>query len=1074
MDNRPAITFPEELPVCERREEIADAIHGHQVLIVCGETGSGKTTQIPKICLQQGRGIDGFIGHTQPRRIAARTISKRIADELNSPLGHFVGYKIRHTDKTACDTYIKVMTDGILLAELQSDRMLHAYDTLIVDEAHERSLNIDFILGYLKRILPGRSDLKVIITSATIDVNRFSAHFDNTPIIEVSGRSYPVEVRYRPVNDDSEDEVSGRDAALLEAINELSHENRGDILIFLEGEGEIHETEKFLRKQQFPDTDVLPLYARLGAASQNRIFLHHKHRHIVLATNVAETSLTIPGIHSVIDTGVARISRYSHRSKVQRLPIEKISQASAEQRKGRCGRTGPGVCIRLYEESDYELRTRFTDAEILRTNLASVILQMKAMKLGDIQDFPFIDPPDQRYINDGVRLLRELGALNPGNNLTPVGRQLSRLPLDPRLGRILLAANDWHCLTETLIIVSALSIQDPRERPLDAREKADTAHAQFDSEHSDFLWFLNFWLFYRKQAHRLSQNRLRKLCRQHYISYIRVREWCDIHNQLADLCKDMGLKTNSETAAYSNIHCAILPGMLSHIAQKTESNEYTGARNIKLYVFPGSSQFQKKPKWIVAAELVETSRLYARTVARIDPKWLLKTAGHLLKRHYYEPFWDQSSQRVNAYERITLYGLTIIDRREVNYGTIDPVESRGIFIRHALVNGEYISRARFFLHNREVIEQLKRLERKSRRMDILDEEAIYRFYDTCIPAHIHDGPGLEKWYKRAEQEEPELLFLEQGEIMLHTAESITDINYPDRHRIGRACLPLNYEFKPGNENDGVTLQIPLQMLNQINAKNCEYLVPGLLEEKIQYLIKSLPKHLRKNFVPLPETARQCALEIIPGENSLVDNVSEYLSRTRGIDISSDDWRLDDMPHHLLMNFCIVDEAGSVLAEGHDLEEIRLQFGELAETHFTKIQPGVQNRNDIRRWDFGDLPDTVNISAEGVAINGYPALVDERESVALRLFDTADKAQRSMKAGLRRLFMLELSKELKYLRKSLPDINQLCMHYTSIGPCDELIDDLLQAITNQVFIEDKPIIRTEGEFIKRKQEGSLEL
>ena len=709
-EHRPICEFDSNLPINQHIDAIKSALIENSVVVVCGETGSGKTTQLPKICLETGKGIEGVIGHTQPRRIAARSVAKRIADELHSELGKHVGYKIRHQDKTAEQTYIKLMTDGILLAEMQQDRYLNQYDTLIIDEAHERSLNIDFILGYLKQLLPKRPDLKIIITSATIDVKRFSEHFNNAPVIEVSGRSWPVDVIYRP---EDEEESLERNEHILNAIKELSSFDMGDILVFMEGEGEIHETDKFLRKQGLSDTDILPLYSRLSSTRQNRIFAPHKRRHIVLATNVAETSLTIPAIRYVIDTGMARVSRYSYRSKVQRLPIEKISRAAAEQRKGRCGRTSDGICIRLYSEEDYLSRPEFTQPEILRTNLASVILQMKALKLGEIADFPFIEPPDKKFINDGLRILREINAINEKESLTLLGKKIARLPLDPRYARILIAANDFNCLNEILIIISALSIQDPRERPIDSAEKADQAHKQFVDEHSDFIWFINLWHFYHKQLKKLSQNKLRKLCQQNFLSYMRMREWLDIHRQLRHMCTELGLSINSEPAGYQNIHCAILAGMPSHVAFLSDKYEYTGARDIKLHLFPASGQFDKKPKWIVASELVETSRLFARNVARIDSQWLINTAKHLLKYEYSDACWESKSARVVALEKISLYGMTLIAGKKVNYGLVSPVESRAIFIRNALVEGDFVSGASFFKHNNHIIDEIKKLEIKT-------------------------------------------------------------------------------------------------------------------------------------------------------------------------------------------------------------------------------------------------------------------------------------------------------------------------------------------------------------------------
>ncbi|MCG8378291.1 MAG: ATP-dependent RNA helicase HrpA, partial [Proteobacteria bacterium] len=779
--NIPSCNFDPQLPVNQRTDEIIMAIEQEQVLILCGETGSGKTTQLPKLCLQAGRGIHGLIGHTQPRRIAAKSVAKRIADELGSDPGSFVGYKIRHHDKTdSNNTYIKLMTDGILLAEMQQDKYLNQYDTLIIDEAHERSLNIDFILGYLKQLLPKRPDLKVIITSATIDVERFSAHFNNASIIEVSGRNWPVDISYLPIDEsDDENEVEEREEYILQAIKDLGSIDTGDILIFMEGEGEIHETDKFLRKQKLANTEILPLYARLSSSRQNKIFAPHKKRHIVLATNVAETSLTIPGIRYVIDTGMARVSRYSYRNKIQRLPTEKISRAAANQRKGRCGRTSDGICIRLYSEEDFLSRSEFTQPEILRTNLASVILKMKALKLGDIIDFPFIDPPDKKFINDGIRVLKEINALDVEGKLTPIGKKISRIPVDPRYARILLAGHDFNCLNEILIIISALSIQDPRERPVDKTKKADEAHNKFNDDASDFVWFVNLWSFYHVQMKKLSQNKLRKLCQQNFISYVRMLEWLDLHRQLRHICTELELIINSEPADYKNIHCAILTGMPSHVAQLTGKHEYTGARNIKLNIFPGSGQFENNPKWFVAADLVETSRLFARTVARIEPQWLINTAKHLLNFTYSEPEWDSKNARVIAYERISLYGLILSANKKVNYGKIKFNEARAIFVRCGLIDGDFGNSIEFYKHNNQLVKDIRKLEIKSRRPDILDEEVIFDFYMNKLPDDVYDGQSFSQWTKKLKNNQTKHLFLSKEEIMRHDAEDVSDTRFPD-------------------------------------------------------------------------------------------------------------------------------------------------------------------------------------------------------------------------------------------------------------------------------------------------------
>jgi len=1057
IDALPGLEFPEILPVSARRQEIATAIQNSQVVIVCGDTGSGKTTQIPKICLGLGRGIDGFIGHTQPRRIAARTIASRIAEELKSELGQAVGYKIRHSDKTGADTYIKLMTDGILLAELQQDRLLSTYDTLIIDEAHERSLNIDFILGYLRNILPQRPDLKIIITSATIDVNRFSEHFFNAPVVEVSGRTYPVDVWYRPIDEDNEaDDETERENAILSAINELNAVERGDVLIFLEGEREIHETSKFLEKQNLANTDVLPLYARLNSSRQSKIFRPHKRRHIVLSTNVAETSLTIPGIRFVIDVGYARISRYSHRSKVQRLPVEKISRASAEQRKGRCGRVADGICVRLYSEMDFEQRQEFTDPEIMRTNLASVILQMKALRMGNIEHFPFIDKPDKRFIKDGLRLLTEISAINAKGHLTKSGKWIARLPIDPRMGRMLIAANDWHCLSEMLIIVSALSIQSPKERPQEAQEKADKTHAEFEDDHSDFLWYVNFWNFYRKQAKKLSKGQLRKMCGQKFVSYLRMLEWQEIHRQLSRLTADMNLSRNSQAAEYQNIHCALLSGLLSHVAVKTDTNEYLGARNIKLHIFPGSGQFSKTPKWMVAAELAETTRLYARVVAKIDSQWLLNVGKHLLQRNYSEPYWDAKAQQVSGYEKVMLFGLTVVARNRINFGPVDPEEARHIFIRHALVYEELNSKAEFYKHNHQVIEEIKQLEKKSRRIDILDDEAIYQFYDSRVPEGIYATAQFEKWRKQKEQSDHEYLYMDSAEIMLHQADAVTELSYPDNLAINHIQLPLSYQFEPGHESDGISIDIPLHVLNQIDEHHLQQLVPGMLKEKIEVLLRSLPKRIRRQLVPIPETVKECMQHIDTDASSITRNLSEYFFRRKGIEIKDEDWKQTELPE--------------VLSSGRCLHQLKSDLTTHMEESLTQL-PNIQDSEEsFTQWEFDDLPEVVETEVNELTIKAYPALVDNHDSVLIQHFDTEKKASQYMHYGLLRLYSLVLSKDLKYLKKNLPKLDKIKLYYAALGSVDEMVESILYAVLEQLFLPDGKMARTKAEFDTSIKQG----
>ncbi|TVR66823.1 MAG: ATP-dependent RNA helicase HrpA, partial [Candidatus Competibacteraceae bacterium] len=848
----PVPTFDDSLPINAHREAIAAAIRAHQVIVLCGETGSGKTTQLPKICLSLGLGVAGLIGHTQPRRIAARSVATRIAAELGATVGGQVGYKVRFSDRIGPDTVVKLMTDGILLAETQSDRQLDQYEVIILDEAHERSLNIDFLLGYLKRLLPRRPDLKLIITSATIDPERFSRHFAQAPIIEVSGRTYPVAMRYRPLLAADEDERD-RDLqqAILDAVDEVWQEGPGDILIFLSGEREIRETAESLRKHHPPNTEVLPLYARLSAAEQNRVFQPRGRPRIVLATNVAETSLTVPGIRYVIDPGTARISRYSPRSKIQRLPVEKISQASANQRAGRCGRVMAGVCVRLYAEEDYQSRPPFTDPEILRTHLAAVILQMSALHLGRPEDFPFVDPPDSRQISDGFRLLFELQAVDEQRRITDLGRQLAKLPVDPRLGRMLLTAQREGCLREALLVVAALAIQDPRERPLDKQQAADEKHRRFRDEHSDFVALLKLWDYYHEQARQLSRNQLRNLCQADFLSFVRMREWHDLHQELLGRVTEMGMRLNEEPAPYANLHRALLTGLLGHLGLKQEENVYLGARGRNFYLFPGSGLFKKRPRWVMAAELVETTRLFARTVARIEPEWVEGLAGPLLKRSYTEPHWEKRSAQVAATERVTLYGLPIVASRRVNYGPLDPALAREIFIRQALVEGEFHCQAAFFRHNRQLLAELEEMEVRARRDLTADEEALYQFYAERIPEGIYSGPTFETWRKQAEREQPRLLFLDRAALLADAGPVADGERFPDHLDLDGLQLPLSYRFTPGADDDGVTVTVPLAAVNQVDPKQLDWLVPGLRAERMAALLKSLPKALRRNFVPVP-------------------------------------------------------------------------------------------------------------------------------------------------------------------------------------------------------------------------------
>ncbi len=1070
-EGRPTPDYPADLPVVAHREAIEKAILEHQVVVIAGETGSGKTTQLPKICLGLGRGVRGMIGHTQPRRIAARSVAARIAEELGCEPGTHVGYKVRFKDRTHPDTYIKLMTDGILLAEIQNDRELAQYDTLIIDEAHERSLNIDFLLGYLKQLLPRRPDLKLIITSATIDTERFSRHFGDAPVIEVSGRSWPVEIRYRPLEgEDEDDRDRDMQQAILDAVDELAALGEGDILVFLPGEREIRETAEALRKHHPPHTEILPLYARLSAAEQNRVFAPHRGRRIVLATNVAETSLTVPGIRYVVDTGLARISRYSIRNKVQRLPVEKISRASANQRSGRCGRIAAGVAIRLYSETDFLSRPEFTDPEIRRTHLASVILQMAQLRLGPVERFPFVEPPDRRQINDGYRLLQELGAMDDERRITPMGRRLARLPLDPRIGRMILEAERQGALREVLLIAAALSIQDPRERPLEARQQADEAHRRFQHEESDFLSLLKLWEHYDEQRRHLSHSKLRRWCRAHFLSFVRMREWQEIHGQLRALAGEMGLRINQQSAEYDAIHRSLLAGLLGNVATKIDDTAYQGARNIRLAIFPGSGLFKKRPKWIMAAHLVETSRLYAHLVARIDPAWVEPLAGARLKRSYSEPRWEKRPAQVAAWEQVTLYGLVIVPRRRVNYGPIDPETAREIFIREALVQGAFRTRAPFFRHNQALLEEVRMLEHKSRRHDVLvDEETLYAFYDERVPAGIYSGARFERWRKEAEREDPRLLFLTRDYLMQHSASHVDEIRFPDSMPVNGVALPLEYRFEPGHPADGVTIVVPVGLLNQLRPEQFEWLVPGLLEEKITTLLRGLPKGMRKNFVPVPDYARACVEALAPGEGSLLEALSAHLRRMSGIGITPEQWAGVALPAHLTMNFRVVDQEGSVLGEGRDLTGLQRELAELAEAGFSSRSRLPLEKEGIKRWDFGELPDEVSFEQGGLTLKGYPALVDEKDSVSIRVFDTEEAARAAMRDGLCRLFMLALGDKMKYLRRNLPLTSQAVLHYAPLGNQEALHQEVVAAVTRRVFL-DGGMIRDAKQFERRLEQA----
>ena len=1113
----PALRYPAELPVSQRRGEIAAAIRDHQVVIVAGETGSGKTTQLPKICLELGRGITGQIGHTQPRRLAARTVAERIASELGTELGTTIGYKVRFTDTSSDSTLVKVMTDGILLTEMARDRELLRYDTLIIDEAHERSLNIDFILGYLRRLLPRRPDLKVIITSATIDPERFAEHFKEfrAPVIEVSGRTYPVEVRYRPLADpdDPDQEPKDQVQGILDAVTELSAHGPGDILVFLSGEREIRDTADALDGQA--GLEVLPLYARLSAAEQHRVFdrkngqANHFSRRVVLATNVAETSLTVPGIKYVIDPGTARISRYSQRTKVQRLPIEPISQASANQRKGRCGRTSDGVCIRLYSEADFESRPEFTDPEILRTNLASVILQMAALDLGDMADFPFVEPPESRNVADGVRLLEELGAFSPGHDpgrgrtrLTEVGRKLSRLPLDPRLGRMILEAARNGCVREVLIITAALSIIDPRERPADARQAADEIHARFAEPGSDFLAFLNLWEYLRERQSHLSGSAFRRLCRREYLHYLRVREWQDVYGQLRQAAADLGIQAGRERGGTSEtpgqrsgegrrrpgrtrpragrampaaapqapagdaapggrfpaeladrIHMSLLAGLLSHIGmQDTDSKprgkqrplaEFAGARGARFAIFPDSALARKPPQWVVAAELVETSRLWARVTARIEPEWAESLAAHLVRRSYSEPRWDARRGAAVASEKVSLYGLPIVAARTVMYGRIDPAAARDLFITHALVEGDWQTHHKFFARNQAMLTDAEDLERKARRRGIVaDDAALFAFYDRRIPAEVTSARHFDTWWKKARSADPALLDLSPADLIMPSAGEISEDEYPATW----ADLPVSYEFAPGEPDDGVTVDIPLARLNQVSADEFSWQVPGLRQEMVTELIRSLPKQLRTRFVPVPDTARAVLPRLGPERGDLLDALGTELSRLGGVHVPRSAWDESRLPAYLRITFRVVED-GRVLATGKDLDELRRQLRPRLQATLTEAAGGII-RTGLRTWDIGTLP---RVFSQG-EVRAYPALADTGSAADVRLFETRAQADAAMLRGTRRLLLLQVPSGARAVAGRLPVSAKLAMSRHPYPGTDALLEDCAAAAADQVITE----------------------
>ncbi|MFD4031287.1 ATP-dependent RNA helicase HrpA [Streptomyces sp. NPDC058637] len=1075
----PALSYPEQLPVSRRKNEILEAIRDHQVVIVAGETGSGKTTQIPKICMELGRGVRGMIGHTQPRRIAARTVAERVADELKTPLGEAVGWKVRFTDQVNPDaTFVKLMTDGILLAEIQTDRELLAYDTIIIDEAHERSLNIDFLLGYLARLLPRRPDLKVVITSATIDPERFAKHFGEAPIVEVSGRTYPVEVRYRPLLEEAgEDSDRDQITAICDAVDELQSEGPGDVLVFLSGEREIRDTADALNKRSLRHTEVLPLYARLSHAEQHRVFQRTPNgivRRIVLATNVAETSLTVPGIKYVIDPGNARISRYSHRTKVQRLPIERISQASANQRKGRCGRTSDGICIRLYSEDDFVTRPEFTDPEILRTNLASVILQMTAAGLGEIEKFPFIDPPDHRNIRDGVQLLQELGALEPeekspqegkkGQRLTPLGRKLSQLPVDPRLARMVIEADRNGCAREVMVIAAALSIQDPRERPSEKQTQADQQHARFKDETSDFLAYLNLWRYVREQQKERGSSSFRRMCKQEYLNFLRIREWQDIYAQLRTVAKQMGIAVeeprDDEGVPEQAVHTSLLAGLLSHIGLKdTEKNEYLGARSAKFAVFPGSALFKKQPRFVMSAELVETSRLWARVNAKVEPEWIEPLAEHLLKRTYSEPHWEKDQAAVMAYERVTLYGVPIVAQRKINFGRIDQEASRDLFIRNALVEGDWRTHHQFFHDNRKLLGEVEELEHRARRRDILvDDETLFDFYDRRIPEHIVSGAHFDSWWKHKRRDEPDALDFERSMLINEKASAVTKDDYPDSWRQGKLKFRVTYQFEPGADADGVTVHIPLHVLNQVTSEGFDWQIPGLREEVVTELIRSLPKPIRRHYVPAPDYAAKFLDRAVPLQEPLPLTLARELRRMVGVPVTAEDFDLSRVPDHLKITFRIVDERRRRVAEDKDLEALKIQLRPKARQALSQAAAATAGpsgesveRSGLTDWTIGTLDKIFETRRAGQPVKAYPALVDQGQAVAVRLFDTEAEQQQAMWRGTRKLILLNIPvNPAKFASDTLTNQQKLALSRNPHGSIQALFDDCATAAADRLI------------------------
>lgn len=1098
---RPRLRPMPGLPVSQRADEIVEAIRKNRVLILCGETGSGKTTQLPKLCVLAGRGRKGMIAHTQPRRIAASSIAKRLAEETGTELGQWVGFKIRFTDRTQHGAQVKLMTDGILLAETQGDPLLKAYDTIIIDEAHERSINIDFLLGYLKGLLKKRPDLKVIVTSATIDSERFAKHFADekgrpAPVLTVSGRTYPVEIRYRPIEDEDETDDKSLMNAISDACDELTREGPGDILVFLPGEREIREAAEALMRSQPPTTEILPLYARLSAAEQEKVFKTSDKRRIVLSTNVAETSITVPGIHYVVDTGLARVKRYSYRNKVDQLLIEPVSQASANQRSGRCGRVADGICIRLYSEEDFARRSAFTDSEIMRTNLAAAILRMKSLKLGDVRAFPFVQAPPNRAIVDGISLLKELNALDDRERLTEVGRALSKLPVDPKVARMLLAAKNNGALSEVLIIASALSVQDPRERPLDRQEAADNVHRSMADDKSDFTTFVKLWRYVQNaMEHKESNRKLTEEFRRKFLSPRRLREWRDVYRQLKELTAELGWKLNEKEANYEQVHTSLLTGLLGNLGYKIPEAEaraapFLGARGIKFFIWPGSPRVKKCGRWIMAAELVETSKLFARTVADVDPQWIERVGAHLIKKSYSEPHWEKKASAVMAMEKGTVYGLTVYSQRKVTYTDKDPALCRELFIREALVNGEFETAAPFFRHNQQLVREIRNLEHKARRLDVLvDDELIVQFYDAILPEEVVSGVTFEQWRRKAEKDNPRLLYLSKDELMRHEASGITTEYFPKMMEMKGVQMPLTYHFEPGSPRDGVTLVVPLYALNLVDEVQTQWLVPGMLKEKVQLLIKSLPQRYRRHCVPLADYAKGFAQRAasVAGEKPLLQVLCDDIEAQCSVRPKLEDFRLEQLPAHLTMNFKILDEYGRQIDMGRNLASLKSELGQQAQKSFQEVasqdaEISQECDRPITEWNFGELPEIMEIKRKGQSLIGHPALVDHDDCCSIEVFDDPHEAARQHKRGLLRLFKLQLREQLRYLEKNLKTLQSVQMQASMVEPLSKVFDSfetmreavIDTALTQCAMIEPLPVNAEEFEVRRQDAKGKLNL